>query len=120
MTRVEDGEITAVTSRTRDSADSFGDQWNVTGRYTDLDAMLADPAVEAVYVATPHPRHVHDAIRSMEARKPVLCEKSMAMNASEVQRMLDAAAANGVFRWRRSGAGSFLPTASCSSCSTQE
>lgn len=97
MTRVEDGAIVAVSSRTATSAATFADRWAVDGRYTDLVAMLADPAVEAVYVATPHPCHVHDAIRSMEAGKPVLCEKPMAMNASEVRRMLEAAETNDVF-----------------------
>lgn len=97
MTRVEDGEIAGVTSREIASAHAFGDRWDARGRFTSLDAMLADPAVEAVYVATPHMRHVQDAVHSMEAQKPVLCEKPMATNAAEVQRMLDAAAANGVF-----------------------
>ena len=46
----------------------------------DLDAMLADRAVDAVYVATPHPAHEAQALAAIAAGKHVLCEKPMTID----------------------------------------
>jgi predicted dehydrogenase/aryl-alcohol dehydrogenase-like predicted oxidoreductase len=61
------------------------------------DALLADPEVEAVYIATPHPSHVHWGIRAAEAGKHVLCEKPMGVNAYDAMALVDAARRAGVF-----------------------
>jgi predicted dehydrogenase len=60
-------------------------------------ALLADPAVEAVYVATPHPAHAEWAARAAEAGRHVLCEKPLAMNAAEAEAVISAARRAGVF-----------------------
>src|SRR5438067_598079 len=67
-----------------------------TRAYDTLEAMLADEAVTAVYVATEHNRHCEETVRAAEAGKHVLCEKPMAMNVAECRRMVAACAANGV------------------------
>ena len=59
--------------------------------------MLADPAIEAVYVATPHPMHAEWALRAAEAGKHILCEKPLGLNLNEAQFIVDAAARNDVF-----------------------
>lgn len=56
-----------------------------------LDALLADPAVEAVWIATPPHLHPEQAITALEAGKHVLCEKPMATTAADARRMRDAA-----------------------------
>jgi len=63
----------------------------------DYDALLASPAIDAVYIAVPHPLHAQWAIRAAEAGKHVLCEKPMGMDAAEVARMFAAARAHGTF-----------------------
>lgn len=65
--------------------------------HVDYDALLADPQINAVYIATPHPTHSEWAIKAAEAGKHVLCEKPIGMNAAEASVILDAAARNGVF-----------------------
>jgi predicted dehydrogenase len=108
MTLVPDGEIVAVASRAIERADAFGDRFGVATRYGDYESLAADPEVDAVYVATPHSRHAADSILCLEARKPVLCEKPLAVSAHEGSKMVQAARANGVFlmeaMWSR-----FLP-----------
>ncbi|MBA3848185.1 MAG: aldo/keto reductase, partial [Planctomycetes bacterium] len=61
------------------------------------EALLADPAVQAVYISTPHPEHSRWAIAAAEAGKHVLCEKPLGMNAGEVMAMIDAARRHDVF-----------------------
>lgn len=63
--------------------------------WTSLDQALADPAVQAVYVATPVFLHAPQTIQSLRAGKHVLCEKPMAMNEGEARTMLQAAEDSG-------------------------
>ena len=61
------------------------------------DALLADPQIDAVYIATPHPFHAEWAIKAAQAGKHVLVEKPMALSAFEAQAMMHAAAKAGTF-----------------------
>lgn len=61
------------------------------------EAMLSDPEVEAIYIATPHVAHAEWGIRAAEAGKHVLCEKPMAVTAAEAQAMIHAARKSGTF-----------------------
>ncbi len=91
------GQLIAIGSRAQDSADRFGDEFNVPRRHGSYDALLADDAVAAVYVATPHPMHAEWAIKTAEAGKHVLCEKPLALNHAEAMAIVEAARANDVF-----------------------
>jgi predicted dehydrogenase len=109
MTRVDDGEIVAVASRSADRAREFADRFDVAARYDDYRGLAEDPEVDAVYVATPHSRHEADTLLYLAAGKHVLCEKPFALNTAQARRMVDAAAASGTFLmeavWSR-----FLPS----------
>jgi len=94
---VDGGEIVAVASRSLERAHAFGDRFGIPGRYGDGGDLLADPAVDAVYVATPHGRHEADTLAAVEAGRHVLCEKAFALNAAQARRMAEAARARGVF-----------------------
>ena len=61
------------------------------------EALLADPEVEAVYIATPHPSHAEWAIKAAEAGKHVLCEKPLGLSAWEADAMIHAAKKAGTF-----------------------
>ena len=73
--------------------------------YTDLAAALADPAVEAVYVASPVALHAEQTIASLRAGKHVLCEKPVAMDYAQAETMLTEAYASdcllGIAYYRR-------------------
>jgi 1,5-anhydro-D-fructose reductase (1,5-anhydro-D-mannitol-forming) len=63
--------------------------------WTTLDEALSDPAVQAVYVATPVFLHAPQTIQSLRAGKHVLCEKPMAMNEAEARSMVQTAEESG-------------------------
>lgn len=91
------GRVVAIASRDQSRADQFGDEMNVPKRYGTYDAILNDPEVQAIYVATPHPDHAQWTIKSAQAKKHVLCEKPIGVNAAEARRMIEAARQNDVF-----------------------
>ncbi|RYE07141.1 MAG: oxidoreductase [Hyphomicrobiales bacterium] len=61
------------------------------------EALLADPEVDAVYIATPHPGHAEWAIKAAEAGKHALVEKPIGLSAFEAEAMYDAARKAGTF-----------------------
>jgi len=91
------GTLYAIASRTQESADRFGDEYNVPKRYGSYEALLADPQVQAVYIANLHPGHAEWAIKAADAGKHILCEKPLTLNYSEALAVIEAAARNDVF-----------------------
>lgn len=91
------GRLVAVSSRSRDSADRFAAEFGIDRAHASYDAILADPGVQALYIATPHPFHAQWAIRAARAGKHVLVEKPAALNHAQLMAMIDAADACGVF-----------------------
>ena len=63
--------------------------------YDSLDALLADPEVDIVTVATPNDSHKDIVIRCLEAGKHVVCEKPVTLNAANLEQMIEAAARTG-------------------------
>jgi predicted dehydrogenase len=108
LTLTESGRVAAVGSRHMDSANRFADRLNIPNRHASYEALVADPDVDVVYVATPHPMHHADALLALRAGKPVLVEKAFTMNAAEAQELVATARAEGLFlmeaMWTR-----FLP-----------
>ncbi len=97
LTHSKTGHALAVASRSIESAEKFADALSIPRRYGSYDALLADPDVQAVYIATPHPLHAMWAIRAAEARKHILVEKPIALNAAQAMAIIEAAAINDVF-----------------------
>ena len=91
------GYLLAVGSRSQESADKFGDEFNVPRRYGSYEALLADPGVQAVYISTPHPMHAEWAVKSAEAGKHILCEKPLTLNFAQTMAVIDAVKQNDVF-----------------------
>ena len=104
----ESGVVGAVGSRSQASADRFADEFGIERRHAGYESLVADPEVDVVYVATPHPMHRDNAILALRAGKPVLVEKPFAMNAAEAVEIVEVAREMGLFAmeamWTR-----FLP-----------
>ncbi len=66
------------------------DEFDIPGRYLSVNDLLSDPAVDAVVIATPPSFHLEPTVAALKAKKHVLVEKPIALNANEVQKMLDA------------------------------
>ncbi|GMV93038.1 MAG: oxidoreductase [Candidatus Hydrogenedentota bacterium] len=94
---VEGAELRAVASRTEPRARQFAGTHQIPFHYGSYEALVDDPAIDVVYIATPHVRHCADTLLCIAAGKAVVCEKPLAMNAREAQRMVDAAREAGVF-----------------------
>ena len=92
---LEGHEVAAVGSRTLSNAQEFAKTFGGTA-YGCYEELVADPTVDAIYVATPHPSHKENVITALNAGKPVLCEKPFAVNANEAREMVAAAEKNGV------------------------
>lgn len=108
MALVKGGQIVAVASRSPERAAELGDRFGIRKRYGDYGSIAADTDVDVVYVATPHSRHEDDTLMLLSAGKHVLCEKPIAINALQAQRMVTEARDRGLFlmegMWSR-----FLP-----------
>jgi len=91
------GRLVAVGSRTRESAERFGDRHAVPHRHASYEALLAVPDVQAVYICPPHPLHAEWAIKAADAGKHVLCEKPLTINYPTAMAVAEAAHRNGVF-----------------------
>lgn len=89
-------ELVAVSRAQSDRAESFAREFGAGRWYADWRELLADEEIEAVYVATPVRLHAAQTVAAAEAGKHVLCEKPMALNVAECDRMIAACASSGV------------------------
>lgn len=103
-----EAELVAVGSRTRDKARAFAEETGAAKAYGSYQAMIQDPEVDIVYVATPHPMHAENMLMAIEHGKAVLSEKPFTVNHYEAERVVAAAREKSVFvmegMWTR-----FLP-----------
>jgi 1,5-anhydro-D-fructose reductase (1,5-anhydro-D-mannitol-forming) len=93
LMRARGSVVTAVMRRDGAKARAFAKRFGIPAAYDDAAALLADPKVDAVYIATPPHWHKHYTLMAAAAGKPVLVEKPMAMNAGEAEEMVAACAA---------------------------
>lgn len=89
--------IAAVGSRDADRARSFAAEFGVPAAYGSYAELVRDPAVDAVFVATPHAQHRAVAELAFVAGKAVLCEKALAASVADATAMVEGAQAAEVF-----------------------
>lgn len=87
--RTDTAEVVAVASRDAARAQACAARLGIPKAYGGYEALLADDAVEAVYIPLPNDQHVPWAIRAAEAGKHVLCEKPLALTAAEAESLIE-------------------------------
>jgi predicted dehydrogenase len=102
LTSIADARLVAVQSRNVDRAASFASKWasgaNTTPLITEsINALLANPDVDAVYIATPHAFHANAIEQCVRARKPVLCEKPLVTDAKTARALVQLARKHNTF-----------------------
>ncbi|MBT2530892.1 Gfo/Idh/MocA family oxidoreductase [Arthrobacter sp. ISL-48] len=115
LSLLADAELYAVSSRGQATADNFAATYGFAKAYGDDDGvhgyqrLLADDAVDVVYVATPHAQHHQIVLAALNAGKHVLCEKAFTINAREAAELINLARERNLFLmeavWSR-----FLPS----------
>jgi predicted dehydrogenase len=104
----DSGIVAAVGSRSEEAAKRFSEKHGVDRAHSSYESLVADPEIDVVYVATPHPMHRDNAILALEAGKPVLVEKPFTMSSSEARDIVAVAREKKLFAmeamWTR-----FLP-----------
>jgi predicted dehydrogenase len=88
--------LLAVARARAELAADFAARHRARRSYADWRELLRDPEIDAVYVATPVRHHAEQTVAAAEAGKHVLCEKPMALDVAECERMVAAARSHGV------------------------
>lgn len=88
--------IVGVANRTYDKAQAFAERYGVERVYKTYADLYADPAIDAVYITTPHNTHIAFLREALAAGKHVLCEKSITLNSAELAEARALAAEHGV------------------------
>jgi len=87
----------AIASRSQEKAQNFANDYNFEKAYGRYETMLADPELDAVYIATPHVFHCEHTLLCLSHKKAVICEKPFAINTREVKQMLAKAKETNTF-----------------------
>lgn len=88
--------VAAVGSRRIESAREFAETYGIPNAHGSYDDLVADPTVDIVYIATPHPGHVDTALLALDHGKHVLVEKPFTLNEVEAAAIRDKAAEKGL------------------------
>jgi len=86
------GELRAVVSRDQGRAEVFAGRHGAARALTSFDELLADPEVDAVYIATPNALHAEQVVTAAKAGKHVMCDKPLALSAEDANRAVAACA----------------------------
>ncbi|MGL4255892.1 MAG: Gfo/Idh/MocA family protein, partial [Microbacterium sp.] len=89
-------DLVAVGSRSAESAGAFAAEFDVARTHGSYEALVADPEVDIVYIATPHPFHAEQAILALEHGKHVLVEKPFTLTGAEAAAVRDVAVERGL------------------------
>ena len=89
--------IVAVGARSRGRAEQFAAEFSVPRVHVGYEELVADPQVDAIYVATPHSFHAEHAGLAIRAGKPVLVEKPFTHTAPQARELAELARQHGVF-----------------------
>lgn len=94
MQQCAHAEVTAIASRSQESAQAAADSLGIAKAHASYEALLADPEIDAVYIPLPNQMHVPWAIKAIHQGKHVLCEKPIGLSSAEGRELLEAARAN--------------------------
>jgi predicted dehydrogenase len=102
LARLEDARLHAVSSRSRERAESFAAEFGFARAFGDdgvpgYQQLVEDDEVDVVYVTTPHGQHFEVTRAALEAGKHVLVEKSFTVTAREAEALIDLSRDRGVF-----------------------
>ena len=103
-------QITACCDSAMTTSQAFSRKHRISNSYDNYHALIADPAVDALYIAVPHHLHFPILAAAIEARKPALCEKPITRTLAEGVEITDRAEAAGVkvgvnYQYRYDSAG---------------
>ncbi len=90
-------EAYAVASRSPEKAQEFATKWNFAKAYGSYEEMVTDPAIQLIYIATPHAMHYENALLCIEHGKNILVEKAFTANADQAKDVMALAEEKGVF-----------------------
>lgn len=97
LKQLDNANLYSVVSRSKERAGDFAREHGYLKAYDNYLEFASDPELDIVYVATPHSHHHRDSLSCLRNGKPVLCEKAFAVNALQVDEMINAAMENKLF-----------------------
>ena len=92
---LKDIETYAIASRSMEKAEAFARKHNIPMAYGSYEAMLGNPDIDLVYIATPHSHHFEHSMLALEHGKPVLVEKAFTANSSQAEKLISTARESG-------------------------
>ena len=96
MALADNCALYAVAGRSPEKAERYREAFGFERAYDSYEKLLADPAVEAVYIPLPNSLHCQWVVEAARAGKHILCEKPLAVSAAQAEEMFRAAEENGV------------------------
>ena len=96
MKKSESCELYAIAGRSLEKAERYKAEFGFQKAYGSYDELIADADVQAIYIPLPNNLHKEWVIKALQAKKNVLCEKPIGLNAAETKEMFKVASDNGV------------------------
>jgi predicted dehydrogenase len=97
LTLVQDARLMAVAARKIEHAEAFANEFPAPHVHGSYEALVTDPGVDVIYIATPHALHHEHTLLCLQHKKAVLCEKAFALNLRQAQEMVDMSRKSKVF-----------------------
>ncbi|HKL13037.1 MAG TPA: Gfo/Idh/MocA family oxidoreductase [Halanaerobiales bacterium] len=94
---VKEGKLLAVASRSKENAQKFADANNIERAYQGYENLVNDEDLDVIYIATPHSLHYEHTMLCLENNKSVLCEKPLAVNENQENKMFAKAKDKNLF-----------------------
>jgi predicted dehydrogenase len=93
----KEAQVYAIASRDGTRAKEFASKFKAPAVYSSYESLVADPKVDIIYIATPHPFHFEQAKLCLNHGKPVLCEKPLTLSFNQTSQLVQLARAKKVF-----------------------
>ena len=93
---VPEAVLCAVASRTKENGEKFAREFSIPMYFDSYEKMAQSDAIDAAYIAVPHSLHIDCSCLMMKNKKHVICEKPMAVNTAEAEKMFSCAKENNV------------------------